>query len=380
MRYFFFFLAAALLLAGCGDKNIEFNGTVTGANTGKVLIRNAADEIVYEADVADGKFHINKQALTRPGFYKIGVLTGGTISKKHEIYLEGGSNYTIDIDPKAADVYPDIKSSSKKQTELSGYYILLKDAKAAARVKVMELDAQMQQLGDAAVTAIERSNRMQQLRNLQLDANVVDMARLFNDFIKKYPESELTPYLMLNTEYQLNPVGYYEAFKKLSDGAKGTDEGKQLEEKLKQLTHLAAGGEAPAIEGTTPEGKTIDLKTLNKKVIIIDFWRALNSQSLGDHTRMAKELLPAYASKGLGVVSISFDDKRAQWLAYIAKSNMTWPQISDLKGEASPNAENWAITKIPTYYLLNGNGKIIKRCLDYYELEVAVNDYMAKHP
>ena len=151
-----------------------------------------------------------------------------------------------------------------------------------------------------------------------------------------------------------------------------------LEEKLQQLTRLAAGGEAPEIEGTTPDGKTIDLKALDKKVIIVDFWRALNSQSLRDHDEMATKLLPKYKSKGLEVISVSFDDNRVKWLAYIAKSNMTWPQLSDLKGEASPNAENWAITKIPTYYLLNGKGKIVKRCLDYYELEVAVNAVMAK--
>jgi peroxiredoxin len=379
MRNFFFLLATAFLLAGCSNNTIEFTGTVLGGSTGKVLISNTANEVVYQADVAGGKFHINKQALIQPGFYKIGTLIAGNISRKHEIYLEDGSNYEINIDSKGLDAYPDIKSTSQKQTELSGYYNLLQDAKAAAHSKVMALDMQMQQLDDLAVTAIERSTRMQQLRNLELDANVVDMTLLFNEFIKKYPQSELTPYLMLNTEYQLNAVGYYEAFKKLSDGAKNTDAGKQLEEKLKQLTRLAAGGEAPEIEGTTPEGKTIDLKALNKKVIVVDFWRALNSQSLRDHDEMQKNMLPRYKSKGLEVVSISFDDNRDKWLAYIKKSSMTWPQVSDLKGEDSPNAENWAITKIPTYYLLDGNGRIIKRCLDYYELELAVNDYMTKH-
>lgn len=378
MRYFLIF-AAAILLAGCGDKNVEFTGTIAGANTGKVIIRNAADEVVYDADITGGKFHINKQALQTPGFYKIGTLLSGNSSKKHEIYLEPGSTYTIDIDPKALDNYPEIKSSSKKQTELSDYYSLLKLAKTSAYAKVMALDSQMRKLDDAAITMADRSTRMQQLRNLQLDANVVDMPQLFNDLIKKHPDSELTPHLMLNTEYQLNPVGYYDVFKKLSSDAKGSDEGKELEEKLKQLTRLAAGGDAPAIEGTTPDGKTVDVKALGKKVIILDFWRALNSQSLDDHAQMAKELLPKYGAKGLGIVSVSFDDNRDKWLAYINKSNMTWPQLSDLKGDSSPNSENWAITKIPTYYLLDGNGKIIKRCLDYYELQIAVSNYMAKH-
>jgi len=379
MRYFFFLLATAFFLTGCGNNTVEFTGTVLNGNTGKVLISNSSNEIVYQGEIANGKFYINRQALPSSGFYQLVYFVSGNSSKKNDIYLEPGVYYTIKVDAKDLNKYPDIKSTSKKQTELSDYHNLLAAAKASSRAKVMAFDAQMQQLGDLAVTAIERSNRLQQLRNQQLDANVVDMVAVFEAFIKQHADSEITPHLMLNTEYQLNPVGYYDVFKKLSDGAKNTDEGKVLEEKLKQLTRLAAGGEAPEIEGSTPEGKTIDLKALNKKVIVIDFWRALNSQSLRDHDEMQKNMLPRHKNKGLEVVSISFDDNRDKWLAYIKKSNMTWPQLSDLKGDDSPNAENWAITKIPTYYIVDGKGRIIKRCLDYYELEVAVNDYMRKN-
>ena len=379
MRYFFFFLATAFLLTGCGNNTVEFTGTVLSGSTGKVLISNSANEIVYQAEIANGKFYINRQALPSAGFYRLVFFVGGSASKKNDIYLEPGVFYTIKLDAKNIEKYPEITSTSKKQTELSAYYDLLTAAKAESRAKVMSFDAQMHKLDDELLTFEERNTRLQQLRNQQLDANVVDMVAVFEAFLKQHADSEIVPHLMLNTEYQLNPVGYYTVFKKLSDAAKSTDEGKQLEGKLKQLTRRAAGGEAPEIDGSTPEGKTIDLKALNKKVIIVDFWRALNSQSLRDHDEMQKNMLPRYKSKGLEVVSVSFDDNRDKWLAYIKKSNMTWPQLSDLKGDDSPNAKNWAITKIPTYYILDGKGHIIKRCLDYYELEVAVNDYMAKH-
>ncbi len=379
MRYFFFLLASVFLLTGCGNNTVEFTGTVLNGSTGKVLISNTANEVIYQAEIANSKFYINRQALQKEGFYQLVSFIGGNASKKNDIYLEPGVYYTIKVDAKNIDKYPEIKSTSKKQTELSAYQELLAAAKASSRAKVMSFDSQMRKLDDEVLTFAERDNRLQQLRNQQLDANVVDMVAVFDAFVKQHADSEITPHLMLNTEYQLNPVGYYEVFKKLNDAAKNTDEGKLLEEKLKQLTRLAAGGEAPEIEGNTPEGMTINLKALNKKVVVVDFWRALNSQSLRDHDEMQKNMLPRYKSKGLEVVSISFDDNRDKWLAYIKKSNMNWPQLSDLKGDASPNAENWAITKIPTYYLLDGNGRIIKRCTDYYELEVAVNDYMAKH-
>jgi peroxiredoxin len=379
MRYFFLFFTAAFLLVGCSDNTIEFKGTVSGAGYGKVMISNADKEIIYQADMANGQFSISKRPLTAPGFYQLVFLVGSKTSQKHEIYLEPGLSYKIDGEAKDINTYPNIVSTSKKQTELSAYYDLMKAAKKSARDKVIEYDSLMHKLDDEVLTFEERNNRVQQLRNKQLDANVVDMVAVFDAFVRKHPDSEIAPHLMLNTEYQQNPVGYYEAFKKLSDNVRKSEEGEQVEQKLKQLTRLTAGGDAPAIEGTTPDGKTIKINALNKKIIIVDFWRALNSQSLRDHEEMAKKMLPKYKDKGLEVVSISFDDDRDKWLGYITKSGMTWPQVSDLKGDNSPNAANWAITKIPTYYILDGNGHIIKRCLDYYELETAVNDYMAKN-
>jgi hypothetical protein len=185
MRYLFLF-AAALLLAGCSDKNVEFNGTVAGANTGTVIIRNTDDEVTYQADVTGGKFHINKQALPRPGIYKLSYLLGGTLSKKYEIYLEPGSTYTVTANKDSLNLYPDIKSTSKKQIELSGYYALLKAEKARTRANVMALDAKMKQLDNEALTGIERSTLLQDLHNQQLDANVVDMVSLFKAFVKKY--------------------------------------------------------------------------------------------------------------------------------------------------------------------------------------------------
>ncbi|PJJ83549.1 TlpA family protein disulfide reductase [Mucilaginibacter auburnensis] len=378
MRYFFL-LAAALMFIGCSDKNIEFKGTVAGANYGKVIIANADKEIIYQADINGGKFSIKKQPLQAEGLYNISFLAGGNTSRRNDIYLEPGSSYTIETSVKEINDYPHITGTSKKQGQLSTYNDLLKAAKTDARKKVMSFDAEMRKLDNAVLTFEDRSKRIQQLRNQQLDANVVNMVDIFNALVKKYPEGELIPYLMLNTDYQRDPNGYYGAFKKLNDKPKNTEAGKLLEENLKQLTGLTTGAAAPPIEGTTADGKAIDLKALNKNVIIIDFWRALNSQSEGDHAKIITDLLPKYKDKSLEIVSISLDDDREKWLSYIKKSNMTWPQVSDLKGDNSANAANWGITKVPTYYILDGSGHIIKRCLDFYELQTALADYMAKH-
>ena len=90
-------------------------------------------------------------------------------------------------------------------------------------------------------------------------------------------------------------------------------------------------------------------------------------------------MLPQLSSKGFGVISVSLDTDNNKWQQAIAADGMTWPQISDLKGDDSPNAGTWGIKSIPTYYLLDGDGKIIVRVAEFVEVGPAISDYLSKH-
>ena len=52
-----------------------------------------------------------------------------------------------------------------------------------------------------------------------------------------------------------------------------TPEGTEEGDKLGDLVKLMAGATAPPLAGKTLDGKTFDPKSLNKKVILVEFWR-----------------------------------------------------------------------------------------------------------
>ncbi len=161
--------------------------------------------------------------------------------------------------------------------------------------------------------------------------------------------------------------------------AKNSDDGKDLEVKLKELAKLAPGSPAPDIAGITPDGKPLNIKALHKKIILLDFWRSTNGSSRDNHEEVIRTMLPELSPKGFGVVSVSLDTDRNKWQQAITSDGMNWPQISDLKGDDSPNASTWGIKSIPTYYLLDGNGKIITRVPEFVEIGAAISDYLSKH-
>jgi thiol-disulfide isomerase/thioredoxin len=119
---------------------------------------------------------------------------------------------------------------------------------------------------------------------------------------------------------------------------------------------LAAGTRAPAFVTKTVGGKTLSLKSLRGKVVLLDYWATWCGPC-----RMATPTLQAlhkkYASHGLAVVGLSVDDAStvAQVKPFIKHFGMTYavaavPQANG-KAAAAYNAQG-----IPSQYLIDKKG------------------------
>ncbi len=372
----------ALLFTACKHSQsgqIEITGTAVGVTFGNVIIRDQANTPIFRADITEGKFHL-KEVLGYAGYYKMIYSSSAARSgtREVEVYLEPGT-YSIDIDQQKINDYPYITASSTLQTQLSAFNAIRDTARHEAHNKAIDITKQMQQISDAEIKSTSQIGRLNDLQAKQLQANQIDEFAVFKEFMSKYPDNAIAGHLMKSLPYQDNPVAYYAIFNKFSVLAKNSDDGKELEVKLKELTKLAPGSPAPDIAGTTLDGKPIDIKALHKKIILLDFWRSTNGSSRDNHEELIKTMLPELRAKGFGVISVSLDTDQAKWQQAIKADGMDWPQVSDLKGDDSPNAATWGIKSIPTYYLLDGNGKIISRIPEFVEIGAAISDYLSKH-
>jgi hypothetical protein len=366
----------ALLFVGCdrSQGDIEFTGTANGINT--AVIRDQANNNIFVADIQAGKLSITKRFLKASGYYKLMYSGTSGSTRNVEIYLEPGS-YTLNIDSAKINDYPKITSTSKIQTQLSAYYALADSLTGENRKKVVSLNSKLNSLKDTVLRPGEYTSMVDKFQTEELKANLFDGLNALKVFMNRYPDNEIAAHIMLQMDYQDDPVAYTKIFEAASAAAKNSDEGKELEGKLKQLAKLAPGS-APAIAGNTADGKPFDIKSLNKKVILLDLWRSSNGTSRENHLHIQNDILQMYGNKGLGVVSISFDTEKDKWLAAISRDQMTWPQVSDLKGDDSPNTDAWGVKSIPTYYLLDGQGHIIQRITAFSDVRTAIDDYFTK--
>jgi hypothetical protein len=379
MRYFYIVLTS-IIFTGCIKRaSVEFTGITPGIKSGVFIIKTTGDSTIYGENIKDGKFSLAKKQLKNPDYYMMDI-TDDNNKDNHrpfEIYLEDGK-YTVETEAGQLYKYPKITSPSKIQEQLSAFYTLSdklsNDAQQEARQLSEEVKSRGTSLSKEGYTNL--LNKLGEAENKVTANNVIT----FRQFLKQYPNSIVSTHLMSKLNYEDDPVSYYAIYKTLTPEARNTDEGKEIGEKLSHLIKLVPGAKAPALYGKTPDGKPFDLKTITAKVILVDFWRAGNELSRRNHDQFIDLLSHINNKNKFEIISVSLDTKTDWWTTAVKEDHMTWPQVSDLKGDDSPNAADWSITTIPTYYLLNGQWNIIERNIDIGNIPFEVNNYLSKHP
>jgi hypothetical protein len=376
MKYLYFF-SFLLLVSSCNrTKFVEFTGTMPGVNTGAFVIKDAQGGIIVSENVFDGKFH-TKNILQKPGYYNL-FITGDIEKdyKKHvyDVYLEGGV-YTISAEGDKLYLYPTIKTTSKIQNELSDYYTEAAEKTHEADAVVQNLYSLLYDKNSPAAVSGNTGDLHGQLDQAQ-ETFAKTQAVVLGDFVSRNPQNDVAAHILAQIDYKKDPISYYAVYQKFSDAQKNTDDGKNEADDLKELIKLAPGALAPALTGKTPDGKPFDPKTISKKVILVEFWRADVEASRYNHKQLLDGYFSPLKNKDFTVVSFSLDTKPDVWAAALKEDKMTWAQLSDLKGEASPNMTNWAVSTIPTYDLLDGSWHFIKRDIDFNKIPTEVAKYL----
>lgn len=147
---------------------------------------------------------------------------------------------------------------------------------------------------------------------------------------------------------------------------------------------MEAGTEAPDFTITTaehPEGFT--LSSLRGKYVFLEFWASWCPDCRKVNDRV-KALHATYESDKLVFVGVSFDRTYEALTEYMAAQQMTWIQQWEAKGmKESPVSIAYGIKWIPTFYLIDPEGKVVKGSIEVGDMETLLKDMSAQfaaHP
>ena len=120
----------------------------------------------------------------------------------------------------------------------------------------------------------------------------------------------------------------------------------------------------------------VTLSSLKGKLVLVDFWASWCGPCRKENPNIVA-VYNKYKEKGFTVFSVSLDDKKEAWIQAIKADKLTWTHVSDLSGWQSLATKLYKFYSIPTSFLIDRNGNILKRNLRGKDLEIAIDDYLA---
>src|SRR5690606_15975380 len=150
----------------------------------------------------------------------------------------------------------------------------------------------------------------------------------------------------------------------LAPQAKNNVPVKTIEYSIKTDKLTGVGRQALPFSQADTLGKTVSLADFQGKYVLIDFWASWCVPCRMENPNVVSAY-QQYKNKNFTVLGISFDypGQQQRWLDAIHSDNLSWTQLSDLKGWKNEVGVLYDIKSIPSNLLIDPNGIIIAKNL-----------------
>ena len=197
-------------------------------------------------------------------------------------------------------------------------------------------------------------------------------------FIRQHPTSPLSSYFaeqLLNTDFTRTQAEVEELARFVANSP-DTSRQTRLAHYAKIAENKYKGITYHDLELIIPTGKTVKLSDLIQagNYTLIDFWASWCKPCRATIPTIS-EIYKHYNRQQLNVLSISIDEKQADWEQAMKEENMPWQQARIGSKESSDiTNQKYGISTIPRFVLISPQGKVI-----FYAKDLDAMLYTIKH-
>ncbi len=340
--------AVCIIAVSCAkEPKFVLTGTLAGAEDGQVLLQKRIPggyAVIDSAMLVNGTFKME-------GFIEYPQMV--TLSMKDK---RGGLTFFIEnaeiaINGHADSLFMASVTGSATQGEFETYKATFDDLNTEIR-NVYDRYREARMAGNEELAGtIEKEIEA-------IDSKQVEMRK---EFIANNPASYVTPTVLSEVAYYLDADELDGMLGKLDTALNKVQSVITMKERVVQMKAVAVGQKAPDFTLNDVDGKPVSLYSRiggGTKLLLVDFWAAWCGPCRQENPNVVK-VWKEYNKKGFDVFGVSLDRSADDWKKAISDDNLTWTQVSDLKYWDCAPAKLYAVSAIPSNFLLDENGIII---------------------
>lgn len=365
MKKLFYLLVITAVAVSCSSEpKYTVNGTIEGAEAGTVFLQLRTPEGFVAIDSAE----MEKGAFRMQGFIEypqMVVLTLGDQRRGVSFFLE---NSKITVTGNIDSLNKASITGSLTQTEFETYRASFEEMNNKMRETIRNYrDARVNNNTELAASLEKELQEM--------DARQTEMNK---QFIVNNPGSFVTPLIISQLAYNMEATELETLLGGLDSSLFKVAEVAELRETVERMKAIAIGQKAPDFTLNDLNGNAVSLSSKiggSTQLLLLDFWASWCEPCRQENPNVVK-VWNEFNKKGFDVLGVSLDTDGEAWKAEIVNAALPWTHVSDLKGGSSEVAVLYAISAIPSNFLIDGNGVIVAHNLRGDDLGAKVKEIL----
>jgi thiol-disulfide isomerase/thioredoxin len=362
-----------LVFSSCKSyKGYKIDGTVKNGDGVPVFLEDLSSDdlaILDTATVVNGKFQLKNYAPD--GLYRL------RFGDKQAIFLYIHEKDEISISADLDNLFGYTLTGSPDCQTIKDLTVEVDRQLSAQDAMYMNVQQTEGPAKDSLVTVLNKSRQdyIAYIKQFVSSTPNKEIAAFALNFLGPSIQQEI-PYLIEVTEslHQAEPNSkfinrWYTSLQQYRDNLLANE-----------ATGIGIGTVAPNIILQDPDGDSIQLKSLQGKIVLLDFWASWCGPCRQENPNVVR-LYKKFHPKGLEIFSVSLDSNRDPWVKAIKTDGLIWPYHgSDFGGWGSKPAKDYQVESIPQTYLLDQSGKVIAKNLRGELLEQKLEEIFSVPP